>query len=74
MTKQQAIEHNNKVVTDVIETLFAFKMVDTMKMFTDPHYAKRSVVNYINAANLARETMGMPRIVLYAIDQCDEED
>lgn len=73
MTKQQAIDHNNKVVTDVIETLFAFKMVDTMKMFTDPRYAKRSVVNYINAANLARETMGMPRIVLYAINDFDEE-
>jgi hypothetical protein len=73
MTKQQAIEHNNRVVTDVIETLFAFKMVDTMKMFTNPNYAKRSVVNYINAANLARETMGMPKIVLYAINDFDEE-
>lgn len=74
MDKKRAIIHNNRVIKSAIQDLFDFKMVDPVKMLTNSAYARHSVYNYIEAANVARETMGMPRIFLYDLSEFEEDE
>ena len=74
MDKKKAILHNNRVVERAIKDLFEFKMVDPVKMLSDRSYAGRSIKNYLDAANVARETMGMPKIQLYDISEFDDDE
>ena len=43
-------------------------------MLSDRSYAGRSIKNYLDAANVARETMGMPKIQLYDISEFDDDE
>ena len=73
MTRQQAIAHNKKVVKNIIDVLFEFKMIDPFKMVTDRDYVRDSINSYLVAANITRETLGMPKIKLYSTDEVDDE-
>ena len=73
MTREQAIKHNQKVVGTAIKALFDFKMVDPLKMMTDRKYANRSIQNYMDADNLTRQTLGLPPVKLYDINDFEEE-
>ena len=73
MTREQAIKHNRKVVGSAIRALFDFKMVDPLKMLTDRNYANRSIQYYMDADNLTRQTLGLPPVKLYDINEFEEE-
>ena len=73
MNRKQAIAHNKKVVKNIINILCEFKMVDPFKMVTDREYVRDSIRSYLEAANITRETLGMPKIKLYSTDEVDDE-
>jgi hypothetical protein len=74
MTKKQAIEHNQKVVSAAVKALFDFNMVDPLAMMTNRKYANDNIANYLNAENVTRQTLGLPKVKLYDINEFDEED
>ena len=67
MDKQQAIDHNKVVIADAIAAMMESKMVDPILFIQNRQYAVNSIQNYLEAANLARECMHMPKIVLYNV-------
>ena len=73
MTRTQAIQHNEKVIREVINALVDFKLVDPYDLITNHQYALEMVQIYLEAANIARECMHMPPLVLYTIKDVDEE-
>lgn len=73
MTRTQAIQHNEKVIREVINALVDFKLADPYELITNHQYALEMVQIYLEAANIAREMMHMPKLVLYTIKDVDEE-
>ena len=73
MTRTQAIQHNEKVIREVINALVDFKLADPYDLITNHKYALEMVQIYLEAANIAREMMHMPKLVLYTINDVDEE-
>ena len=69
MTKEQAIQHNSEVVSSVIRALIDERLADPVRMLTDHEYMIDRISTYINAANLAREMMHMPKLFLYEIPE-----
>ena len=69
MTKEQAIQHNKAVIDSIIESLIENQYVDPIKFILDPTYAIGMISIYMEAANTAREMMGMPQLVLYDIEE-----
>ena len=68
ITKEQAIAHNKEIISDMIATLAENKMVDPVKFITDRQYAVKCINNCIEATNLARTSMGMPKLFLYNVN------
>lgn len=73
MTRTQAIQHNERVIREVINALVDFKLADPYELITNHQYALEMVQIYLEAANIAREMMHMPKLVLYTIKDVDEE-
>jgi hypothetical protein len=73
MTRTQAIQHNEKVIREVINALVDFKLADPYELITNHQYTLEMVQIYLEAANIAREMMHMPKLVLYTIKDVDEE-
>jgi hypothetical protein len=73
MTRTQAIQHNEKVIREVINALVDFKLADPYELITNHQYALEMVQIYLEAANIARNMMHMPPLVLYTIKNVDEE-
>ena len=73
MTRTQAIQHNEKVIREVINALVDFKLADPYELITNHQYALEMVQIYLEAANIARDMMHMPPLVLYTIKDVDEE-
>lgn len=69
MTKEEAKKHNETVINNVIMSLIDLKLVDPIRMMYDRKYASDMVINYIEAANLTREMLNMPKLVLYDITE-----
>lgn len=69
MTKEQAIQHNKAVIDSIIESLIENQYVDPIKFILDSNYAIGMISIYMEAANTAREMMGMPQLVLYDIEE-----
>ena len=67
MTVEDAIDHNRRVINDIVSTLVETGKADPIRMMSDPEYAAEMVTTYIEAANLARSTMNMPPIVIYPV-------
>jgi hypothetical protein len=74
MTKEQAIKHNTVVLNNVITSLIENHYVNPVEFMGNPRYAVEMISMYIDAANVAREIMNMPKLVLYNIQDMDEED
>ena len=68
ITKEQAIAHNKEIISDMIATLAENKMVDPVKFITDRQYAVQCINNCLEATNLARTSMGMPKLFLYNVN------
>lgn len=69
MTKEQAIQHNRAVIENIIEALIENHYVDPIKFMLDHNYAIGMISIYMDAANTAREMMGMPKLVIYDIEE-----
>ena len=74
MTKREADRHNWKVITNVATALIENRMVDVPKFLTNAQYAWENIGMYIQAANIAREAMNMPKLYLIDLNELEEED
>jgi hypothetical protein len=72
MTRAEAIKHNQEVLNNVITSLIENHFVNPVEFMGNPRYAVEMISMYIEAANVARGMMNMPKLVLY--DICEEED
>jgi len=68
MTIEEAIDHNKRVIKDIISTLVESGKADPIRMMNDPRYAAEMVSTYMEAANLARSMMRMPQLFLYNLN------
>lgn len=68
MTIEEAMDHNRRVINDIVSTLVKTGKADPIRMMSDPEYAVEMVTTYIDAANLARSMMNMPPLVIYPVD------
>ena len=71
MTQEEAIEHNEKVIRNIIITLIKSRLADPVRLITDKAYATEQVMTYIQAANITREILYMPKLYLINIDEVD---
>lgn len=72
MTTEEVMDHNRRVINDIVSTLVETGKANPIRMMSDPDYAIDMVTTYIDAANLARSAMNMPPIVIYPIDDVVE--
>lgn len=71
MTQEEAIEHNEKVIRNIIITLIKSRLADPVRLITDKAYATEQVMTYIQVANITREILHMPKLYLINIDEVD---
>ncbi len=72
MSSEEKIRHNSKVFNSVIQALFDYRMVNPMLFISSQQYGQQNVMEFIQAANIARtQMMGMEPIRLY---HTEEED
>ena len=71
MTQEEAIEHNEKVIRNIIITLIKSRLEDPVRLITDKAYATEQVMTYIQAANITREILHMSKLYLINIDEVD---
>ena len=69
MERAEMIAHNQEVVKNVIIALVENNMVDPSRLLLDINYAAENISTYIEAANMAREMMNMPKLFLYNINE-----
>ena len=72
MTVEEAMDHNRRVINDIISTLVETGKADPIRMMNDLDYAVEMINTYIQAANLTRSAMNMPPIVIYTPDDVVE--
>ena len=69
MNKLEAIEHNNRVIKNIIITLIKSGLADPVRLIIDKEYAIEQVKIYIQAANITREILHMPALYLIDINE-----
>ena len=71
MTQEEATEHNEKVIRNIMIALIKSGLADPVRLITDKVYATEQVMTYIQAANITREMLHMPKLYLINIDEVD---
>jgi hypothetical protein len=71
MDKIEAIEHNKRVIRNVVTALIENKLVDPFRLLTEKAYATEQIITYLQAANIARGMMNMPELYLIDINEVD---
>ena len=71
MDKLEAIEHNKRVIRNIIMTLIKNGLANPVKLIVDKEYAIEQVKIYIQAANITREILHMPALYLIDINEID---
>lgn len=71
MDKLEAIEHNNRVIRNVMIALINRRLADPVRLIADKEYAIEHVKTYIQAANITREMLHMPALYLIDINEID---
>ena len=71
MTQEEATEHNEKVIRNIIITLIKSGLADPVRLIADKTYATEQIMTYIQAANITREILHMPKLYLINIDEVD---
>lgn len=71
MAQEEAIEHNEKVIRNIIIALIKSGLADPVRLITDKAYASEQVITYIRAANITRETLHMPKLYLINTNEID---
>lgn len=69
MNKLEAIEHNNRVIKNIIIALIKSGLVDPTRLIIDKEYTIEQVKTYIQAANITREILHMPALYLIDINE-----
>lgn len=72
MTREQAITHNESVITGILLALVDNNLADPYRLITNPKYASERITTYLEAANITREMMNMPKLVIYNLDEYEE--
>ena len=71
MTQEEATEHNEKVIRNIMIALIKSGLADPVRLITDKTYAIEQIMTYIQAANITREMLHMPKLYLINIDEID---
>ena len=71
MTQEEAIEHNEKVIRNIMIALIKSGLADPVRLIADKTYATEQIMTYIQAANITREILHMPKLYLINIDEVD---
>ena len=71
MTQEEAIEHNEKVIRNIMIALIKSGLADPVRLITDKVYATEQVMTYIQAANITREMLHMPKLYLIDTNETD---
>ena len=71
MDKIEAIEHNERVIRNAMVALVENKLADPVRLITDQTYAIEQIINYIQAANITRKMLYMPKLYLISIDETE---
>lgn len=61
---KEAIEHNEKVIRNVMMALVENRLADPVRLITDKAYATEQIMTYIQAANITREMLHLPKLYL----------
>ena len=71
MTQEEAIEHNEKVIRNIMIALIKRGLADPVRLITDKTYATEQIMTYIQAANITREMLRMPKLYLIDTNEID---
>lgn len=71
MDKLEAIEHNERVIKNVMIALIKNGLADPVRLIADKEYAIEQIKIYIHAANITREILHMPALYLIDINEID---
>ena len=71
MNKLEAIEHNKRVIGNVMMALIKNGLADPVRLIVDKEYAIEQVKTYIQAANITREILHMPILYLINTNEID---
>ena len=63
-TLEEAIEHNERVIRNVMMALIENRLADPVQLITDKTYAIEQIMTYIQAANITREMLHLPKLYL----------
>lgn len=71
MTLEEATEHNEKVIRNIMIALIKNGLADPVRLITNKAYATEQVMTYIQAANITREMLHMPKLYLINTNEVD---
>ena len=71
MTLKEAIEHNERVIRNVMAALIENRLADPVRLITDKTYAIEQIMTYIQAANITREMLHLPKLYLINTNELD---
>ena len=71
MVQEEATEHNEKVIRNIMIALIKSGLADPVRLIADKTYATEQIMTYIQAANITREILHMPKLYLINIDEVD---
>ena len=70
-TLEEAIEHNERVIRNVMMALIENRLADPVRLITDKTYAIEQIMTYIQAANITREILHLPKLYLINTNELD---
>ena len=70
-TLKEAIEHNERVIKNVMIVLIENRLADPVRLITDKAYATEQIMTYIQAANITREMLHLPKLYLINTNELD---
>ena len=70
-TLKEAIEHNERVIRNVTVALIENELADPVQLITDKTYAIEQIMTYIQAANITREILQLPKLYLINTNELD---
>ena len=70
-TLKEAIEHNERVIRNVTVALIENELADPVQLITNKTYAIEQIMTYIQAANITREMLHLPKLYLINTNELD---
>ena len=70
-TLKEAIEHNERVIRTGTVALIENELADPVQLITDKTYAIEQIMTYIQAANITREMLHLPKLYLINTNELD---